>query len=112
VLTARSGRIQTAKTTAAIVAVVLAFLLCAYIILLWFVFLPFRMACRLRLSPAQRRRGIDWRELEIVAALAASAVALLRSRHAPGLAREWNRRRWRKAHRKLMAERPDDEIPF
>ena len=94
------------KDAAVILVVIAAFILTAYAIFLWFVFLPFRLAMR-----KQGRAGgtVRLAELESLSALAIASLALLRSRQQ---SKPMNRRQWRKEYRALMHRRPDDEIPF
>jgi len=98
------GLTECLKVIAGILAGILVLLLVLYLAFLWFCFLPFRLAYKLH---APRSEGVKRTELEALAALAVSGFALLRSGNAPMTKREWERKR-----RKLMAQRPDDSIPF
>lgn len=91
----------TLKIIAGIVVVAAVF----YLALIWLALLPFRLAYRLH--SGDRQAGVRLAELEGLAALALSGLALIRSRNAPMTRREWNRRR-----RALYSQRPDDEIPY
>jgi hypothetical protein len=99
----RDAIITALKCVVAITLIIFA----GWLILLWLCLWPFRLA----LHRSQNRQQLSGRataeELAVLVSLAMSGVALLRSGQPSMTMREWKRRR-----RKLMAQRPDDTIPF
>lgn len=101
----KSDYIEDAKNVVLILGMILVALVTAYAIFLWFVFLPFRYAYRMRNPKTSTEIRIA--ELASIVALATSLITAIRSRHAP-----LSRRAWKKQYRRVMRERPDDAIPF
>jgi len=85
------------KCLVAICVLLLAF----WLAVMWLCLLPFRLALHRNRQP---RTG---EELAVLVSLAVSGLALLRSGQPAMTRREWKRR-----YRRLMAQRPDDRIPF
>lgn len=72
-----------------------------WLVLLWVCLYP------LRLALARNRQPRTAEELAVLASVAMSGVALLRSGRPSMTMREWKR-----ARRRLYDQRPDDTIPF